>query len=233
MMRFLRDIFTRNRGPKLLAFFMALLIWLILIPEEKTYSNRTLTVPLETRNVPPDMELVEKPTPTIEVTVRARNRLLNELTASGISARLDLGRATVYQDIYPLNGSMITVPPGAEVVGISPTMVRLKLEKTKQMDLEIVPMIVGKVGEGLQITRIEVIPSRVPVKGPESKIRTRDKVSTSPVDVSNLTQSTTVDADIILPRADLRLSTTLTKVRIQIILEEIAKTPNNKGSRTG
>ncbi len=232
-MRFFRDIFTRNRGPKLLAFFLALLIWLILIPEEKTYSDRTLTVPLETRNVPPDMELVEKPTATIEVTVRARNRLLNELTASGISARLDLGRATVYQDIYPLNGSMITVPLGAEVVGISPTMVRLKLEKTKQMDLEIVPMIVGKVGEGLRITRIEVTPPRVPVKGPESKIRTRDKVSTSPVDVSNLTQSTTVEADIILPRADLRLATSLTKVRIEIILEENAKSQNSKSSRTG
>jgi YbbR domain-containing protein len=233
MMTFFRDLFTRNRGPKLLAFFLALLIWLILIPEEKTYSDKTMTVPLETRNVPPDMELVEKPAATIEVTVRARNRLLNELTPSGVFARLDLGRASVYQDIYPLNGSMITVPPGAEVVGISPAMVRLKLEKTKQMDLEVAPMIVGKVGEGLRIVRIEVAPARVPVKGPESKIRIKDKVSTSPVDVSLLTQSTTVEADIILPKADLRLATTLTKVRIQIILEENAKTPNNKGSRTG
>jgi YbbR domain-containing protein len=112
-------------------------------------------------------------------------------------------------------------------------MVRLKLEKTKQMDLEIAPMIVGKVSEGLRIARIEVTPARVPVRGPESKIRTKDKVSTSPVDVSKLTQSTTVEADIILPKADLRLATTLTKVRIEIILEENAKAPNGKNSRTG
>ena len=233
MMRFFRDLFTRNRGPKLLSFFLALLIWLILIPEEKTYSDKTLTVPLETRNVPPDMELVEKPAAAIEVTVRARNRLLSELSSSGVSARLDLERASVYQDIYPLNRSMITVPPGAEVVGISPNMVRLKLEKTKLMDLEIAPMIVGKVKEGLRIARIEVTPPRVPVMGPESKIRTKDKVSTSPVDVSKLTQSTTVEADIILPKADLRLATTLTKVRIEIILEENAKAPNGKNSGKG
>jgi YbbR domain-containing protein len=128
---------------------------------------------------------------------------------------------------------MITVPPGAEVVGISPNMVRLKLEKTKLMDLEIAPMIVGKVKEGLRIARIEVTPPRVPVKGPESKIRTKDKVSTSPVDISNLTQSTTVEADIILPRADFRLATTLTKVRIEIILEENAKASNGKNSGKG
>ena len=232
-MRFFRDLFTQNWGLKLLSLFLALLIWLVLIPEEKTYSDKTLTVPLETRNVPPDIELVEKPAATIEITVRARNRLLNELSSSGVSARLDLERASVYQDIYPLNRSMITVPPGAEVVDISPNMVRLKLEKTKQMDLEIVPMIVGKVNEGLRVVRIEVTPARVPVRGPESKIRIKDKVSTSPVDVSNLTQSTTVEADIILPRADLRLATTLTKVRIQIILEVNAKAPNGKNSRTG
>jgi len=232
-MRFFRDLFTQNWGLKLLSLFLALLIWLVLIPEEKTYSDKTLTVPLETRNVPPDIELVEKPAATIEITVRARNRLLNELSSSGVSARLDLERASVYQDIYPLNRSMITVPPGAEVVDISPNMVRLKLEKTKQMDLDIVPMIVGKVNEGLRVVRIEVTPARVPVRGPESKIRIKDKVSTSPVDVSNLTQSTTVEADIILPRADLRLATTLTKVRIQIILEVNAKAPNGKNSRTG
>jgi YbbR domain-containing protein len=52
------------------------------------------------------------------------------------------------------------------------------------------------------------------------------------VDVSMLTQSTTVEADIILPKADLRLATTLTKVRIEIILEENAKAPISKSSRT-
>jgi len=232
-MRFFRDLFTRNRGLKLLSLLLALLIWLILIPEEKTYSDKTLTVPLETRNVPPDMELVEKPAATVEVTVRARNRILNELSSSGVSARLDLERASVYQDIYPLNRSMITLPPGAEVVDISPNMVQLKLEKTKQFDLDIVPMIVGKVNEGLRVVRIEVTPPRVPVRGPESRIRIKDKVSTSPVDVSNFTQSTTVEADIILPKAELRLATTLTKVRIEIILEPSAKTPDGANPKKG
>jgi YbbR domain-containing protein len=233
VIRFFKDLFTRNRGLKLLSFLLALLIWIILIPEEKTYSDKTVTVPLETRNVPPDMELVEKPAATIEVTVRARNRLLNELLSSDLSARLDLGRASIYQDIYPLNASMIMVPPGAEVIGISPNMVRLKLEKTKQMDLEIAPMIVGKVPEGLRIVKIEVTPPRVPVIGPESKIRTKDKVSTSPVDVSSLSQSSTFEADIILPRADLRLATRLIKVRIGIIVEETAKASNGAKTKKG
>ena len=228
MMRFFRDLFTRNRGLKLVSFLLAFVLWLILIPEEKTYSERTLTVPLETRNVPVDMEIVERPAGTVDVTVRASNRALNELLPAAVTARLDLERASIYQEMYPLNASAVAVPQGVEVVAISPNMVRLKLEKTRQMDLEVAPMIVGKVGAGFHIAKIEVFPARIPVKGPESKIRTRDRITTSPIDVSGLAQSATLEADIILPRPDIRLATPLTRVRVELTLEEDKRAANGK-----
>ncbi len=232
MMRFVRNLFTRNRGLKLISFLLAFVLWLILIPEEKTYSERTLTVPLETGNIPADMELVERPAGTIDVTVRASNRLLNEISPASVTARLDLERASIYQEMYPLNASAIAVPQGAEVVGVSPNLVRLKLEKTRQMDLEVAPMIVGKVGEGFRIAKIVITPPRVPVKGPESKIRTHDRLTTSPIDVSGLVRSATLEADIILPRTDLRLATPLTRVRVDITLEEDKRASNEKDSGT-
>jgi YbbR domain-containing protein len=231
-MRFFRDLFTRNRGLKLFSLLLAFALWLILIPEEKTYSERTLTVPLETRNIPADVELVERPTGTVDITIRASNRVLNEISPASVSARLDLERASIYQEMYPLNRSAIAVPQGAEVVGISPNIVRLKLEKTRQMDLEITPMIVGKVGEGFRIAKVEVTPARIPVKGPESKIRARDRLTTSPVDVSGLARSATLEADIILPRPDLRLATPLTRVRVDITLEEDKRASNGKDPGT-
>ena len=232
MMRFVRNLFTRNRGLKLFSLLLAFVLWLILIPEEKTYSERTLTVPLETANIPADMELVERPAGTIDVTIRASNRLLNEISPTSVTARLGLERASIYQEIYPLNASTIAVPQGAEVIAISPNMVRLKLEKTRQMDLEVAPMVVGKVREGFRIAKIEITPARVPVKGPESKIRTRDRLTTSPIDVSGLARSATLEADIILPRPDLRLATPLTRVRVDITLVEDKRTPDGKDSET-
>jgi YbbR domain-containing protein len=174
------------------------------------------------------MELVEKPPGTIDVTVRASNRFLNEISPASVSARLDLERASIYQEMYPLNASVIVVPQGAEVVGVSPNMVRLKLEKTRQMDLEVAPMVVGKVREGFRIAKIEITPARIPVKGAESKIRTRDRLTTSPIDVSGLALSATLEADIILPRPDLRLATPLTRVRVDITLEKDERSSNGK-----
>jgi YbbR domain-containing protein len=59
------------------------------------------------------------------------------------------------------------------------------------------------------------------VKGPESKIREKDKVSTSPINISELTASTEVEADLILPKPELRLATPRTRVKVRMFLEEI------------
>lgn len=219
-MTFIRDFFVRNWVLKLFAFILALVFWLILIPEEKTYSEKTLTIPLEARNIPPDMELVEKPAATVDVTVRARLRIIDQITPANVIAKLDLERATIYQEEYPLNRSMISLPPGAEVVRISPSKVDLRLENTAQIRLDIVPTLVGQPQDGLKIIRFEVIPSQVTVKGPESKVLKTDKVTTTPINLALLSDSAEIEADLILPRPEMRLVTPQTKVRVIIHVEK-------------
>ncbi len=232
MIKILRNLFLRNWELKLLSLLIAFFVWISLIPEEKTFSEKTLTIPLETHNIPADMELVEKPDPTVDVTIRAPNRVIDEISAANVFAKLNLSRATILQQEYPLNEAMISIPTGAEVVRISPAIVRLKLERTREVSLDIVPNIIGQAREGYSITRIEVLPPRVLVKGPESKLGPEDKVSTNPVDISDLTSSTEVQADIILPKAELRLASPRARVRIRIFMEEVGSeekpTPEKK-----
>lgn len=221
MIKTIRNFFLRNWELKLLSLLIAFFVWLSLIPEEKTFSEKTLTIPLETHNIPADMELVEKPDPTVDVTIRAPNRLINEISAANVFAKLNLSRASIPQQEYPLNETMISIPTGAEVVRISPAMVRLKLERTRGVSLDIVPNIIGQAKEGYGIAKIEVSPPRVLVKGPESKFGKKDRVSTSPVDISELTSSTEVEADLILPKPELRLASPRAKVMVRIFIEEI------------
>jgi YbbR domain-containing protein len=221
MIKIIRNLLLRNWELKLLSLLLAFVLWLSLIPEEKTFSEKTLTIPLETHNIPPDIELVEKPDPTVDVTVRAPNRMINELSPANVFVKLNLHTATVFQQEYPLNETMISIPPGAEVVRISPTKVRLKLERTQEVMLDIVPTVIGQAKEGYGISKIEITPPRVLVKGPESKIREKDKISTSPINISELTASTEVEADLILPKPELRLASPRSRVRVRIFLEEI------------
>ena len=221
MIKTIRNLFVRNWELKLLSLFLAFILWLSLIPEEKTFSEKTLTIPLETLNIPADMELVEKPVSTVDVTLRAPNRMINEISAANVFAKLNLSTASVFQQEYPFNETMISIPPGATVVRISPTKVRLKLERTQEALLDIVPTIIGQAKEGYGVSKIEITPPRVLVKGPESKIREKDKVSTSPIDISGLTASTELEADLILPKPELRLASPRSRVKVRIFLEEI------------
>lgn len=224
MRKFIRNYLLKNWALKLLSLILAFVVWLSLIPEEKTFSEKTLTIPLETLNLPPDMELVEKPDTMVDVIIRAPNRLINEITPGNVFAKLNLERAEVFQQEYPLNETMISIPPGAEVVRISPNKVRLKLEHTREALLDVVPNIIGSPKEGYRIVKVDVSPPRILVKGAESKVREKDKVSTSPINIAEISTTLDVEADFILPRPDLRLASSRNKARVRVILEE-AKSP--------
>jgi YbbR domain-containing protein len=226
-MRRIRRWLSWNWGLKLLAFLLALVLWLTLIPEERTFSEKSLTIPLETHNLPADMELVERPPAVIDLTVRAPNRLIDQITPANVFAKLNLANANLAQQEYPLNESMISVPAGATVTKIYPSKVRLRLERTQQAELEIVPELIGELREGLRIERVEVVPATVIVKGPENRIKKKDRVRTTPIDISAFTQSNEVEADLILPHPDLRLASSQTRVKVRIIIGGLETAPAN------
>jgi len=231
MMRHPKRWLVKDWKMKLVSLVLALGLWLILVPAEKMYSEKSLTIPLETRNIPAGLEIVEKLTATIDVTLRAPNRLLDEIGPSGLVARIDLDRATVLQQEYPLNNSMIAVPPGAEVVKITPNKVTIKLERTAEATLDLHPTVRGKAAPGFRISRTEIEPSSVRVRGAESRVRGKEAATTAPVDVSGLAESTVFEADIILPRPELRLVSPQTSARVTVHVEQdkgAAKTPPAK-----
>lgn len=226
MIRFFRRVFLRNWGLKLFSFLLALVLWLTLIPEEKVASEKILTVPLELHNIPAGLEVVEKPPATVDVKIRAPRRLLEQITSATVHAILDLRKARIDVQDYPLNENMISIPQGAEVKEIRPRQVSLKLERTAEALLDVEPNITGELKEGLGVVKIEVVPGQVLVQGPESKLNPRAKVKTTPIDISDLTQSTEVEADLILPHPDLRVASSKASVVVKIVIQEVKTAPS-------
>ena len=70
------------------------------------------------------------------------------------------------------------------------------------------------------IARIEISPARVRVEGPESDLREKDRVTTSPVNISGIEATTSFTADLILPRPELRLAGSQDQVQVRVIIRE-------------
>ncbi len=223
MKSFFKKLFTKNWELKLISLILALILWLILIPEEKIFSEKNLTITLETRNTPQGMELVKKPLDKIDVTIKAPNRYIDQITPTNVVAILNLENASVVQEDYALNETMISIPAGAKatVIRISPNTVNLKLEKTKQIMLEVEPDFVGEVKEGFKMVW-RVDPEQVLIQGPESKLKEDYVVRTSPIDISELTLTleTIFEVDLILPNPDVRLASSQLKATVYISIQE-------------
>jgi YbbR domain-containing protein len=229
----LQLLFLRDWPLKLVSLALAVGLWLLLVPAEKNTSEKSLTIPLETLNLPAGLEIVEGPVATVDVTLRAPNRLLDEIGPSGLVARLDLERATIFQQEYPLAPSIVAVPKGAEVIRIAPGKVTIKLERTAQATLDVHPTLRGRPGRGFRVARTEIEPASVAVRGPESRVKAGEAAATAPVDVSGLTVSTVFEADIILPRPELRLVSSQATARVSVLIEPdpaAVKTPARKKS---
>ncbi len=140
MMRFLRNVFIQNWALKLFSFILALVLWLTLIPEEKVYSERTLAIPLETYNIPRNLELVAKPSTTIDVTVRAPLRLIGQISPASVqptsvrlaiaqgtwSARRRIGAATGVDGVGPEDSGRIQTFPSRCPTTISTAVATMK-----------------------------------------------------------------------------------------------------------
>jgi YbbR domain-containing protein len=220
MKRFLKNLFIKNWGLKLFSFFVALIIWLALMPEGKTFSEKNLTIPLELYNTPPEMELVRKPPSTVDIKIRAPRSLIDQITPANVRAVLNLENARLDQREYPLNKSMISIPSGAEVKEIYPSQVNLALERTREIMLDVEPNITGKLKEGFKMEAVRVSPPQVLIRGPESKIKAGGKVRTSPIDISGLSQSAEFEAVLILPKPDVRLASSISTVKVAILIRK-------------
>lgn len=219
IIKLLRNVFLRNWGLKLFSFLMALILWLTLIPEDKITGAKTVTVPLELYNIPPNIELLDKIQPSLNVIIRAPNRLLPQISAANVHAVLDLSKASVDQKQYPVNRNMVSIPQGAEVVEIHPPQVVIKLEQAKEIVMLIEANIIGELPEGLVLKLVEVVPAEVLVRGPESKVMDSEKVRTTPVDISVLTQSAEIEADLILPNPDLELVGAEARALVKLLIQ--------------
>jgi YbbR domain-containing protein len=215
-----KRLFTRNWGLKLASLLLAMILWLALIGQEKNQSEKILTVRLEIHNRPQQLLLVERPPDYVNVTVRASVRQLPDITDMNVHVALDLTNATVAQTQYALNANMVSLPAGAELKELSPSMVTLKLERRMEMTIPVEVESHGALPDGYKLVSIDCDPPEITIYGPESKVKGDLKAKTTLVDLSLITESRQILSDPILPDPALQLVDSGIKVLVRLVIEK-------------
>ncbi len=121
----LRRMLLHNWYLKLLSLAIAFLLWAAYTAEP--VAEVGYLVPLEFRNIPNGLELSGDIPTQIHVRVRGRSAIFRRLSAADLGIAVDLAGAEPGETLVRLGAKHVDLPPGVELVRISPAEFRLRL----------------------------------------------------------------------------------------------------------
>ncbi len=227
----------RHLGLKFISVVVALGLWFAVAGEQTV--ERSLRVPLELRNRPPQLELVEDPPSTVEVRVVGPSGLLSQLSASDVVAEADLSGARPGRRFFHMTAAQVRAPFGVQVVDVMPATISLRFEPTLVRRVPVVPVVEGDPAPGYVVGPVKVSPETVEIAGPESAVLRLKEANTEPISVSGARQSLHESVVIGLSDPGLRLTSPgNAEVTVQIqpnpIVRTVAQVPvhiRNMGPR--
>lgn len=172
----------RGDWPLLVASLaLGAVLWLLITGRQT--AERGVSVPVELRNVPRDLEVTGDALNSIDVRLRASPGVMDSLEPGRVLATIDLRDAHEGEAIVQLSPEMIRVPFGFRVVKIAPAILTLNLEASERKTVPVRPRVIGRPAEGFEVAAVTSDPAEVRVAGPRSRVQEIESAYTEPVSV--------------------------------------------------
>ncbi len=179
----------QNLGSLVLAFIMALLVWIVAVNAEDPIQEGPFpgNLPIEIRNVPEGLLLID-PLPRTEgrVILRAPRSVWDRLEAEDLTLWVDLAGLAAGTQHVPVQVTVEAEP--LQVVAVEPESLTLTLEPTATRRIPIAVHTTGDVAIGFRVDAAEVAPTEATVVGPASLV-TRIASLWAEVDLTGRRQS--------------------------------------------
>jgi YbbR domain-containing protein len=160
---------------------LAIVLWVVIAG--RYTAERGLTVPVELRNFPPDLELTGDLVNSVNVRLRASPGLVESLDPRQVLVRIDLQGAEEGEHIIQLTSEYVEVPFGFRVVKITPSLLTINLERSLSKTLPVRPRILGQPAPGYEVEKVTSEPAEVRIRGPRSRVQEIESAFTEPVSI--------------------------------------------------
>jgi YbbR-like protein len=191
MPNYLRSISGRlfkNFWLKLGSLAVAVIIWIGVSSQGRADRN-FMTVPYELRNIPMNMEIVDRGISFVRVTVRGPQNLISSLTPENIIIPVEIPDDVEEGEVrLTINPGNIQLPYQNQlsILQVAPTEITVSLEDSISLRLPIQPMLRGSPAKGYELSGWEVTPVNADVRGPAQTLEQLTKINTEPIDVSGV-----------------------------------------------
>ncbi len=220
----LRKIFLDDLLLKLLALALTLGLWYGLTGQRARATIRLPGIQLTFR-LPTDMEISNDLRGDIAATFAGSRQALDRINVRDLVAYVDISDRKPGERVIRLTPESVRLelPDGVRLTRIEPSNVPLHLEPRVQREVTIAPRFEGKLPEGYELRAVNIVPAKVRVRGPASRVNALEHALTESIQLDSLRDTTTV-AQVAVDIDDPKINALDATVSVQL---EIAKAGNN------
>jgi YbbR domain-containing protein len=219
-------LFTNNWKLKLLAFTLAVLLWIVVSAEEVT--SRWIDIPLQVRVTDPEYMLDTQTVPR-EVSVRfsGPRRELIDLRFRRPPLVLNIIDVDDVRQSYELQARMVQIPTqlAVTVVDMQPSAVNLRFTRVESRFYSVRVRLAEPLPAGwVLVDSLVVQPGRIRVTGPEARLAAIDSLLTVPITLPRSDTSFTLSVPIDTTNLQgLRLSARRVELsgRVDVLMEQV------------
>jgi len=205
-MAYFKDLFLNNLSLKLISLFFAATLWFYVTPiAPKDTLEVNYVLPLELKNIPPNMMTVGKIEERIGVRLKGGQGVIRDINPDKLSVSLDLSNASEGVRFYNLDPDNINVPSSIDVVRIEPRTIKIDMVKLKRKDVDVKVTLTGNPASGYRVKRISVNPPVITIEGPEAEVKDISSLEGLTINVTERKNSFSREVKIGTPQRNVRI----------------------------
>lgn len=214
------QLLTRNIGWKLLALAMAIALWIAVAREPELAT--TLSVPIEFKNIPEDLDIGANVLERVRLELRGPSGRLSRDNLTDVAVILDLSDANAGERTYNIRPANVNLPAGVNFYRAVPSQVTLRFDRmvTREVEIAIPPFSKGP-PEGYRVRAYTLEPSKTKIRGPGQRVRNIERVMVDPVDLSGVVSQAAFHTHINIGDPQVRLEIP-SDVTLRVTLEKIS-----------
>ncbi len=188
--RWVRALLFDDWGLKLLALGITLVLWYGVMSGREPAAIRLRGIEL-VYLLPDGMDISNEPRGEVQVTLRGSRQALDALNVRNLVASVNLRDHKAGERVVRFTPERITMelPDGVQIEKIEPGTVPLRLEPSIEREIEVRAQFDGELPGGYKLHSVQITPSKVRVRGPESHVNKLEQALTEPISVEGRTES--------------------------------------------
>lgn len=191
---------ARHFLDKIIAVILAIIMWFS-FGQRTQLIRRDFIVPVEYRNLAAERIISEPKLKTATITLSGSERSFNFLNPKELKVSLDMAGIKDGENNLSLNKDLIRYPTELSLINVEPDNVTLKVFRMINFSVPIKVKTQGRLRSGILLRDLKVIPKEIYVVVPSTIAKDNIIISTEPIDLRAITETTTFMLKLNAPAA--------------------------------